>query len=400
MYSTFPFSPGMRRLFSVAALVVLALTWFADFGVLFLRPGAPASGMAVTSWIPAFITGPLAALTLPDNRWLPALTRRAVLVAAVSVALSCVCLFIPQDGAGWGFLETVALLLLIIRVLAQVQPAQAAAWVIAPLVAAVLMLPLRDRSQDTLVVGAYVLTLLLAVCVTLGSALRAQEARRQRAVHDVRQAERLALARDLHDLVAHHMTGIIVQANAARTVHATAPDKVEPILESITRAGTETLASMRRLVRVLREYDHDALLPGDLLAELGELTAEFARHNPDSPPVRLEVTAAARSTRFSPEAEASVHRVVREALTNVHRHAPGQHATVRLDATPDWLLVTVTNTLPSHPAGPAGGRGGLGLIGLQERIEALDGTFRAGPSGRGQWRVTARLPRHPVPPVG
>ncbi|MFB7918505.1 sensor histidine kinase [Streptomyces sp. NPDC056061] len=290
-----------------------------------------------------------------------------------------------------------ALLFLVILVLAQVQPTRTAALTVAALVLALLMLPLRDQSPHTFVRGTYVLTIALAVCVLLGCAIRAQEARRQRAVHDVRQAERLALARDLHDLVAHHMTGIIVQANAARTIHATAPDKVEPILDAIARAGTETLESMRRLVRVLREDNHAALRPGDLIAELGSLVLDFSRRNPESPPARLDVTAAARNTRFSPEIETSAYRVVQEALTNVHRHAPGGRASIHVDADSDWLHVTITNTTPRHrPVGPAGGHSGLGLIGLRERVQALDGTFRAGPVDGKRWRVAAGLPRHPA----
>ncbi|MGW3086175.1 sensor histidine kinase [Streptomyces sp. NPDC001108] len=316
----------------------------------------------------------------------------------MSVALSCVCLFFPQHWPGWGFLEMTALLALVIRVLAQVRPARSVGWTAAALVVALLVMPLRDGNPDTAVGAVYMITVALTACVILGTALRAQEVRRRRAVQDVRQAERLALARDLHDLVAHHMTGIIVQANAARTIHAAAPDKVEPILEAIALAGTETLESMRRLVRVLREENHTPLRPGDLLAELGDLTAEFTRRDPGGPPLRLEFTAAARSTRFSPEVETSVYRVVQEALTNIRRHAPGERATVHLDAVADWLYVTVTNTVPRHqPARPAGGQGGLGLVGLRERVEALDGTFRAGPSGTGHWQVSAALPRHPQP---
>ncbi|MFE7466824.1 sensor histidine kinase [Streptomyces sp. NPDC057499] len=396
MDPTLPFSPAAVRLIRAGVLVALALTCFADFAVLFLRH--PPTQTAATSWIPVFITGPLAAaLALPDNRRLPSLTRRAAFVAVMSLALSCACLFFPQSWAGWGFLEMMALLALVIRVLAQVGPARTAGWIVAALVVALLVLPLRGRNPDTAVGAVYVITVALTVCVILGTTLRAQEGHRRRAVQDVRHAERLVLARDLHDLVAHHMTGIIVQANAARTIHATAPDKVEPILEAIALAGTETLESMRRLVRVLREDDHIPLRPGDLPAELGELAAEFTRNDPDGPPLRLEVTAAARGTRFSPEVETSAYRVVQEALTNIRRHAPGEHATVHLDADDDWLYVTVTNPAPRHrPARPAGGRGGLGLVGLRERVEALDGTFRAGPTGTGYWQVSAALPRHPV----
>ncbi|MGW2956943.1 sensor histidine kinase [Streptomyces sp. NPDC001220] len=285
--------------------------------------------------------------------------------------------------------------------LAETESDRTAAWTVAALVAAVLMLPLRGRTVATLVAGQYVLTVALALAVLIGCFLRAMEARRQRAVQDVRYAERLALARDLHDLIAHHMTGIIVQANAARTVHATAPEKVDPALEAIARSGTETLESMRRLVRVLREDNHQALRPADLLSGLGDLVTDFSGRRPDAPAARFEAGVAARTSRFSPEVETSVYRVVQEALTNVHRHAPGERVVVRLDADPDWLHVTVTNSLAHRRTGsPAGGQSGLGLIGLRERIEALDGEFWAGAVDPAQWEVRASVPRSPAdPPV-
>ncbi|MFF1653349.1 sensor histidine kinase [Streptomyces sp. NPDC058255] len=385
-----PFSPGVRRVITAAAVVSLGLMWVADIALLHMAgPPTPPP-----TWLPVFVTGPLAALALPGTRFSPPLPLRAAGVAVISATLTFVCLFVPQTGTNYGYLEAFALVFLIVRVLAETQPVRTAAWTVAALVVSALTLSLRARTLGTLVAGSYTLTVLLSLGIATGCAIRALEARRERAVRDVRQAERLALARDLHDLVAHHVTGIIVQANAARTVHASAPEKVQPALEAIARSGTETLESMRRLVRVLREDDHEPLRPGDLLSELAGLVAEFTRHRPEAPAARFEATAAARTSGFSPEAETSVHRVVQEALTNVHRHAPGERVTVRLDAAPDWLYVTVTNGTPHRlPGGPAGGRSGFGLIGLRERVEALDGTFWAGATGPGQWEVRAGLPR-------
>ncbi|MFB7493705.1 sensor histidine kinase [Streptomyces sp. NPDC056161] len=234
--------------------------------------------------------------------------------------------------------------------------------------------------------------MVLAVCIAAGCAAHALEVRRERAVHDVRQAERLALARDLHDLIAHHMTGIIVQANAALTIRATAPEKVDPILRTISRSGTETLESMRRLVRVLREDNHAALRPGDLLTELADLVSAHSADGDDTP-ARLDVTAAARTAHLSPEVEVSVQRLVQEALTNVRRHAPGARATVHLDADRAGVRVTVTNTAPHRKAAaPAGGCGGFGLLGLRERVEALDGTLDTGALPHGGWQVRAAFP--------
>lgn len=123
------------------------------------------------------------------------------------------------------------------------------------------------------------------------------------------------------------MTGIIVRANAALSIQAAAPDKIEPILRNIAQTGAETLESMRRPVRVLREESNTPLRPGDLLTDLGELvSAHCAVASPGPGPTetetaRLEATAAARVVRLRPEVETSAHRVVQETLTNVRRHA-------------------------------------------------------------------------------
>ncbi|MCN9244693.1 histidine kinase [Streptomyces sp. RY43-2] len=391
-----PLSPAVRRVVTVSGLLAFALTWTADLILLSRSPdpfGSP------TTWLPLLVTGPLTVLAVLDTPWSPSLDRRVAVVVTLSLALTLWSLIEPRGLTWWGALETTGLLILAIRTTARPgRPATAAAWTIAICVD-VLLLPLRARAWSTFVAGGYTLTVALAVCVTIGCAVRALEARRERTAREVRQAERLALARDLHDLIAHHMTDIIVQANAALTIHTVAPDKVEPILRTIARSGGETLESMRRLVRVLREDNHTALRPGDLLTELGDLVSAHSATAHDEGAARLEATAAARTARLSPEVEVSVHRVVQEALTNIRRHAPGTRTVVHLDAEPAWLRVTVTNTPPARAfAAPTGGRGGFGLLGLRERVEALDGTLHAGPLPGGGWQVQATLPLVAPPP--
>jgi signal transduction histidine kinase len=386
-----PLTPAIRRLVTVSGLLAFALTWTAD---LVLLSRSPEPFGSLTAWLPMLVTGPLTVLAVLDTPWSPSLDRRVAGVVAISLALTVWSLIEPRHLTWWGALETAGLLVLTLRTTARHgRPAPAAAWTIAICVD-VLLLPLRARSWSTFVAGGYCLTVALAICVTIGCAIRALEARRERTAREVRQAERLALARDLHDLIAHHMTDIIVQANAALTIHTMAPGKVEPILHNIVRSGTETLESMRRLVRVLREDNHIALRPGDLLTELADLVSAHSAAAPDDAgAARLEATAAARTAHLSPEVEVSVHRLVQEALTNIRRHAPGARTVVHLDAEPAWLRVTVTNTSPGRAsATPAGGRGGFGLLGLRERVEALDGTLHAGPLPDGGWQVQATLP--------
>lgn len=257
---------------------------------------------------------------------------------------------------------------------------------------ALLLLPVRafralwEEALLSIVVGL----ILVGVTAGLAAYLRSLDYRRTVAVGETRRAERIAIAADLNDFVAHHVTGIIVQANAALALQHTAPEQVGPLLENITRSGSETLDSMRRLVRVLREDDHEGIRPGEVWAELARLVSAFSEDEAD---VQLHVAAAAREARLAPEVETSVHRVVQEALTNVRRHAHGAVVAVRVDMDGPRLRVEVHNTAPAarHP-GPVGGRGGFGLVGLRERVEAVEGALTAAPTDDGGWRVTADFP--------
>ena len=383
-------NPAAGRLLKISSLIAFLLTWTADLALLSRSPdpyGSP------TTWLPVYVTGPLVGLLALGRPRSAGLVKRVVAAVTISLAMTVWTMVEPSGLGWWGALETAGLLVLVVHTTGYAwRPGLATAYTLTVIVA-ILAVPLRSGSRGAFAAGGYVLTIALAICVVIGCAIRSLEVRRERAVHDVRQAERLALARDLHDLIAHHMTGIIVQANAALTIKATAPDKVEPILREITRSGTETLESMRRLVRVLREDNHAALRPGDLLTELADLVSAHSTAAGDATPAQLEVTAAARTARLGPEVELSVQRLVQEALTNVRRHAPGARTTVHLDVDRAWLEVTVTNTAPGHRAAvPAGGRGGFGLLGLRERVEALDGTLRTGALPHGGWQVQAAFP--------
>jgi signal transduction histidine kinase len=304
--------------------------------------------------------------------------------------------------AGWGLLETLCLLLLLIRTAKDIPQPWPAATLGTALGVAVIAAPIRlDEGGD--VIFSFLLTFPTGGAVALGCYLRSLDDRRRRAIADTRQSERLELARELHDFVAHHVTGIVVQAQAARAIRESAPEQVDPLLRHIEQAGSETLQSMRKLVRVLREDDARTVRPGDLFAELGELVAAFSERDA---PATLLVAAEARQARPDPEVETSVRNVVREGLTNVRRHASGSPSvSVRVglsggnaDARPDArrLRVEVHNAPPprqSAPnAEPLGGRGGLGLVGLTERTEAVGGTLHASRAEDGGWRLTAEFP--------
>ncbi|MEV6957338.1 histidine kinase [Streptomyces sp. NPDC051183] len=329
------------------------------------------------------------AVALLPGRWTRlSLEGRALLASALSLAVTAA-LLLPDRGTGgsWGLLESAALLVLLARCARHTAPRRVVA-VCVPLWVAAAGAPLRMPSDATAETAAFALTLAAAAAAGFGGYLRILDQRRARAVAAVREQERHELARDLHDFVAHHVTGIVVQAQAAQAIRETAPERLDPLLRSIEQAGAETLGSMRRLVRVLREQDSGTVRPQDLPAELSRLVA-------DRPGAVLELSDAALRVQLAPEVETSVHRLVQEALTNVTRHAPGARSTrVRLTADGACLTVEVLNDAGTARRGqtPPGGRGGLGLIGLRERVEAVDGELAAGPAEGGGWRVTGVFP--------
>ncbi|MYS21132.1 Histidine kinase [Streptomyces sp. DvalAA-14] len=299
--------------------------------------------------------------------------------------------------AGWGLLETLCLLLLLVRTAKDIPRPWPAAVLSGALGLAVIAAPMRLDSDSSVI--SLLLTFPTGGAVGLGCYLRSLDDRRRRAIADTRQSERLELARELHDFVAHHVTGIVVQAQAARAIRDSAPEQVEPLLRRIEQAGSETLQSMRKLVRVLREDEVRTVRPGDLFAELGDLVAAFAERDA---PATLQIAAGARQARPDAEVETSVRNVVREGLTNIRRHAPGSPSvSVRVglsgdDADARRLRVEVHNAPPPRQtapnAEPLGGRGGLGLVGLTERTEAVGGTLHASRAEDGGWRLTAEFP--------
>ena len=224
-----------------------------------------------------------------------------------------------------------------------------------------------------------------------GLCLRLLDTRRLAVAEQVRRAERLELARELHDLVAHHITGVVLHAQAARVVRRRHPEKLDDSLTGIEAAGSEALAAMRRVVGLLRDTDDAApAMPGP--EQLSELVARFAGHGP---PVRVRLPG--DEPEWPPEVTSTVYRVVQESLTNIARHA--RHApSVTVSVTQNdvaqnrqAITVEVTDDAPPHPPRYPR-RGGYGLVGMRERVEALDGTLSAGPRAGTGWSVRATLP--------
>lgn len=210
-------------------------------------------------------------------------------------------------------------------------------------------------------------------------------ARRQESLRRVGE-ERLRIARELHDVLAHNVSLINVQAGVALHLLDEHPEQAEPALAAIKQASAETLREMRSVLGTLRQADeHAPRGPAPGLARLEELVERMGSAG-------LEVRVAVEGQRRSLPAavDLAAYRIVQEALTNVTRHAGGATARVRLSYGARDLLVEVVNDSRRVPA-PAPIVEGNGIVGMRERAAGLGGEFSAGPRFGG-FLVQARLP--------
>ena len=204
-------------------------------------------------------------------------------------------------------------------------------------------------------------------------------------------AERARIARELHDVIAHNVSVMVVQADGASYALRTDPERARQALAAISGTGRQALAEMRRLLGVLRSGDSGAdLAPQPGLDQVRELL-EQARAAGLSVSLTMEGT----PRPLGKGAELAAYRVVQESLTNTRKHGGVlAAAAVTLRYEPDGLVVQVTDDGRGDPA-PAGGAGqghGLGLTGMRERIAMYGGTVQAGPLPAGGYQVEARLP--------
>jgi signal transduction histidine kinase len=229
-----------------------------------------------------------------------------------------------------------------------------------------------------------ILGVAFAGTVVSGMYSRASEQRRAEDARVTRQSERDAIARELHDLVAHHVTGIVVQAQAARLVAAARPDVTANALSSIERAGADALSSMRAMVGALRADSGDApIAPTATLDDIRQLATS------DNIALPVVVSLDAAAERLPSSVMASLHRIAIEALTNARRHGTGATTIdVTVACEPQHVTLSVTN----DGIAVTDSQEGFGLIGIAERVAALGGQFEAGPRPTGGWAVTAVLP--------
>ncbi|MGP3935351.1 sensor histidine kinase [Nonomuraea sp. KM88] len=215
---------------------------------------------------------------------------------------------------------------------------------------------------------------------------RRLEAERELAERRAAERERTLLARELHDILNHSVTTMVLDAEAG----ADTRDDMEETLRRVARTGRESLAELRRLLGVLRQAPpgHDPLAPPPRLHQLDALVAAIP---PGGPRATLIRSGDVRHVDTS--IELAAYRVVQEALTNVTKHAGPVDVRVSLDYSATHLRVTVVNAVPAEA--PAGGPSGVGLIGMRERVGLLGGTVEVS-SGREMFELCATLPLRAV----
>jgi signal transduction histidine kinase len=250
---------------------------------------------------------------------------------------------------------------------------------------------------------------LLGAAFVLGDAADARRREAAVQVEAAHQAERTRIARELHDVVAHQLSAIAVQAGAARIaagggqdpgassqVPAAGPDQVR-VLATVERLAREALTELNHLLGALRREraGDPAHRPSPTLAELGTLL-DAAR----AAGVPAELTIEGSPRALSPSVELSCYRIIDESLTNVARHAPGALTRVVLRYRPGGLDIEVANAAPpgeARPAAPRPSSGGRGVRGMRERAELYGGSLDARPCPGGGFAVTAAIPCDPVP---
>ncbi|MFH8617722.1 sensor histidine kinase [Streptomyces sp. NPDC017979] len=224
----------------------------------------------------------------------------------------------------------------------------------------------------------------LAAAAAGGAAFRYRAESWRRALDQSRSQERVGLARELHDVVAHHVSAIAVQAQAGRAMAGQRPEAALEALVVIEGEASRTLAEMRAMVRVLRDGAPAECAPQPGVADLVSL----ARRAP-LPVVDVEVPDGMDG--LPPQVDAAVYRLAQEALTNALRHArDASRVEIRVAEDAGRLRLRVTDDGQIAPAGPV--NHGFGLLGMTERVQLLGGTLRAGPAPEGGWAVDAEMP--------
>lgn len=227
--------------------------------------------------------------------------------------------------------------------------------------------------------------------------LRALEREQDALVREARAQERTAMARELHDIAAHHLSGIAVMAAAIERQISTDPTAATEGVRQVRSQSTAVLRDLRRLVGLLRESDAGELSV-EALGGIAELTAQASALGAPVELVTLVGEGAASDAPLGaglgPLAQLTAYRLVQESLANAVQHAPGAPCRVTVDdRDAEAVVVTVHNDAATTAPAPSRPGGGFGLVGMRERAELTAAELRYGPTIDGGWDVTLRLRR-------
>ncbi|GIG93099.1 sensor histidine kinase [Plantactinospora endophytica] len=315
----------------------------------------------------------------------------------------------PMPAGPWPLLTT-AVLIVYIAVLCRIATSRISTLTVAVAIVAesVLAVPITGAAElewgDRIAVCGF-WSLAGIAGIAAGLYLRRLDEARVRAVAQARRAQRVQLATDLHDFVAHDVSAMVIQAQAARILLNKRAADVADVLAAIEGDGTRALNAMDRTIRVLRELEDVAAAARTPLPDATELPDLIQRYAAAwDGPVTVAIDPGLEFSLL-PEASTTVYRVVVEALTNVRRHAPlGAAVDVRLHRSVGGVTLVVTNRSCGPPAGrqssvlvqsrrdPVRRHGGTGLRGLAERVEMLGGTLDYGPQSPAGWQLHVDLP--------
>lgn len=226
--------------------------------------------------------------------------------------------------------------------------------------------------------------------VSRGNEMLALKRERDALIQSAVSRERMAMSRELHDIAAHHMSGIALLSSAIYRQVDTDPEAAKTSAQQVRAQSTMVLDDLRRVIGLLRE-DTDSSRTVETLASVGELV-ELRKKS--GLPLEYEVLTGTKTlgTGIGPLAQLVVYRTVQEALANVVAHAPGAHCVVRIDdRAPDALVVLIAND--SSHAPDQGPGGGFGLIGMQERADLIGAELQHGPTDESGWDVRLTVKR-------
>jgi signal transduction histidine kinase len=336
---------------------------------------------------------PLAALALVAVACLALALRRRwpVTVLAVSTgAVACFSLLGYVNGAA-----LLAPILALYAVATQVSARRAAVAAVATAAVLLVVTGVNNPFGGPTRGGFDLIPFLAAAALFAGIAVANRRAYvasiHERAQQEARRRvdeERLRIARELHDVVAHTMATINVQAGTAAHVLPTRPEVAAEALQAIKAASKEGLRELRAILNVLRQADEaDPTQPAPGTAQLETLVAGARRAG-----LETTLTVTGQPLPLPAAVDLAAYRIVQESLTNTIRHAGPATATVSLDYRDDELRIDVADTGRGQPPGAPGEGSGHGLAGMRERAAAVGGSVETGPCPGGGFRVAARLP--------